>query len=139
MIRLATILTILFTSTLTLAAESMPLHAEPVPATNGLGPVIVDIFDVENVDTDLSVNRRMAEDFAREAMQEPADRPITKLVLVARTSEGQPQLFWMVRLAGSWKIAYVFANGEQEGITVVEDERTHPLPVKGAQAVGSMK
>ena len=42
-------------------------------------------------------------------------------------------------LAGSWKIAYVYANGDQEGTTVIEDERKNPLPVKTAPAVGSMQ
>src|SRR5688572_2927198 len=71
-----------------------------------------DLSTVEGLDRDLTVDVRLAEDFAREALKEPADRPIIRQELIVRTFEGRPQLFWMVKLAGSWKVAYIHANGD---------------------------
>lgn len=91
-----------------------------------LGPVIL---DPAGVDAELTVDRAMADDFAREALEESSDRPIVKQELIVRLSEGKPQMFWMVKLAGSWKTAYVYANGEREGTTIVDDERARKTPL----------
>ena len=98
--------------------------ANAAHAAEALLPVeTTDLSSVSGLDRDVTVDASMADDFAREALQEPSDRPILEQQLVARTFEGRPQLFWKVRLAGSWKVALVHANGECEGSTIVEDIR----------------
>jgi hypothetical protein len=119
-LRSLVVLAIVSSSSLTAA------HAAEALTPPAFGPV--ELLSAPVDDAELSVSRSMADDFAREALQESSDRPIVKQILVVRTTEGQRQIFWMVKLAGSWKTAYVFANGDREGTTVIEDERGTEAP-----------
>jgi hypothetical protein len=118
--------TLLSLVVLAIVSSSTLAHAAEAFTPPAFGPV--EELTAPVADSELSVSRSMADDFAREALQESADRPIFKQTLVVRTTDGQRQIFWMVKLAGSWKTAYVFANGDREGTTVIEDERGPEAP-----------
>ena len=54
------------------------------------------------------------------------------LLTLTMTFLAAPAFAAEVKVAGSWKTAFVFANGEQEGVTLLVDERDTPKKTPGS-------